>query len=257
MAAAVTTGCWAAAERLLAGRDQANSRWCRSNYAGRPVSLAGGPGLVAGAMSGAAFAGSGCRLPLLIGGVGAVGLYDDLYGVTHARGLLGHLRQLRHGQVTTGLVKLATITTLALVCAPHRPQRPSRVLDGLLIAVMANLVNLFDLRPGRAVKVAAILVTPLVGYRGGAGTAAAAVLSAATAAGVPDLQERTMLGDCGANALGAAAGWLWAAGRQPAQRALLLAAAIGLTLASERHSFSAVIDSRPVLRRIDRLGRRH
>ncbi|HVT20895.1 MAG TPA: hypothetical protein VHE57_05870, partial [Mycobacteriales bacterium] len=78
---------------------------------------------------------------------------------------------------------------------------------------------------------------------------------AAGAALVPDLQERAMLGDCGAGALGAAVGWSLAMRPSRITRIAAAAGVVGATLASERHSFSAVIDANPVLRRLDRLGR--
>ena len=64
-----------------------------------------------------------------------------------------------------------------------------------------------------------------------------------------------MLGDCGAGALGAALGWSLSI--RPSRLGRLAAAAgvVGATLASERTSFSAVIDGNPVLRTFDRLGR--
>ena len=64
-----------------------------------------------------------------------------------------------------------------------------------------------------------------------------------------------MLGDCGANALGAAVGTVAAAWLpRPAKLAVLLAV-VGLNLASERVSFTAVIDRTPTLRWLDQLGR--
>ena len=65
-----------------------------------------------------------------------------------------------------------------------------------------------------------------------------------------------MLGDCGAGVLGATLGWSLATRRARWSRLLAAAAVTGLNLASERVSFSAVIDRQPVLRSIDRLGRR-
>jgi uncharacterized membrane protein len=64
-----------------------------------------------------------------------------------------------------------------------------------------------------------------------------------------------MLGDAGANALGAVVGTLFLAGPMW----LLWAAAavlLALQLASERVSFSRVIEANRVLRAADRLGRR-
>jgi hypothetical protein len=124
-------------------------------------------------------------------------------------------------------------------------------LRALVIAESANIINLLDLRPGRAGKVVAAANLGLLG--GPSGGLAAAALGATGAVLPDDLCERTMLGDCGANALGALLGvQLAAAGELP-----LTTATVGLlTLASERWSFNAVIDSCRPLRAIDRLGRR-
>jgi hypothetical protein len=65
-----------------------------------------------------------------------------------------------------------------------------------------------------------------------------------------------MLGDCGANAAGALVGLRLAAVPHRGVRAGVLAAVVALTLASEKVSFTAVIESTPGLRDLDRLGRR-
>jgi len=71
-----------------------------------------------------------------------------------------------------------------------------------------------------------------------------------------DLGERVMLGDCGANAAGALVGLRAAAMRSRGPRAAMLAAVVALTLASEKVSFTRVIEATPGLRELDRLGRR-
>ena len=43
---------------------------------------------------------------LAVGGASALGMIDDLTGATDVKGLRGHLGALRHGEVTTGTVKL-------------------------------------------------------------------------------------------------------------------------------------------------------
>jgi hypothetical protein len=65
-----------------------------------------------------------------------------------------------------------------------------------------------------------------------------------------------MLGDAGANALGAMLGAAAAASLPRVTRVALLAGIIGLTAASEVVSFTAVIERTPALRRLDMLGRR-
>jgi hypothetical protein len=125
-----------------------------------------------------------------------------------------------------------------------------------LIAGGANLLNLFDLRPGRAIKVTlasgALLAVGGPRARG----AVAAPLGAAAALLPEDLGERAMLGDAGANALGALLGSAAAVSLPRPARALTLAAVVGLTAASEKVSFTKVIARTPALNWLDMLGRR-
>ena len=118
------------------------------------------------------------------------------------------------------------------------------LLGGALVAGCANLANLLDLRPGRALKAGAAAGLAL--GQPGPAAAALALLPA-------DLGERTMLGDGGANALGAVLG-LALARRVP--RVPALVAVVALTAASEVVSYSRVIDAVPPLRWVDRAGRR-
>jgi UDP-N-acetylmuramyl pentapeptide phosphotransferase/UDP-N-acetylglucosamine-1-phosphate transferase len=240
--------------------------WERSNFQGRPVSLSGGLAAGVAALAGSTLSGPLAPAALLAGGSAMfAGGYDDLVGArTELRtdkGLAGHLRAIRAGRVGGGVVKVAVIGAGALLAArvlpieERTPRTVGRTLSGaVIIAGSANLMNLFDLRPGRAAKLvlAAGAVSGLTGAL--AGPIAATV--GATGAILPDdLAERTMLGDLGANTLGALVGVRLAAGSRSTRIAAVVAIA-GLTVASERVSFSKVIDSVPVLHRFDQLGRR-
>jgi hypothetical protein len=70
-----------------------------------------------------------------------------------------------------------------------------------------------------------------------------------------DLREEGMLGDAGANPMGAVAGLLIVAGLPLWALVVYFAVMLGLNVASERVSFSAVIERTGWLRRIDLLGR--
>jgi len=131
------------------------------------------------------------------------------------------------------------------------------VINAGLMAGGANLLNLFDLRPGRAIKVAtlsAALIKAGAPERGG--QAVAAPLGAALALLPADLGERAMLGDAGANALGAMLGGAAAVSLPRPARIALLAGIVALTGASEKVSFTKVIERTPPLRWLDMLGRR-
>jgi UDP-N-acetylmuramyl pentapeptide phosphotransferase/UDP-N-acetylglucosamine-1-phosphate transferase len=239
-------------------------RWRRTNHAGRPVTLLEGPVAVAALLAGSAVEArrGAARAPTLAVAVagfgsGVVGAYDDLRGSTEAKGFRGHLAALRRGTVTSGLLKIVGVgvsaTAASLLLAGARGGGRTAVLDvGLdaaLVAGTANLVNLFDLRSGRAVKVVLLLGAPLVGR--GAGPA----LGAAAGSLPADLGERAMLGDCGANALGAAVATAAAARLTRTGRLAALAGVVALNLASERVSFTAVIARTPAMAWLDGLGR--
>jgi UDP-N-acetylmuramyl pentapeptide phosphotransferase/UDP-N-acetylglucosamine-1-phosphate transferase len=254
----------------------------RTNFRGRPVSLAGGPALAVGASAAASLAAGAGRpaAAALVAGLGSglVGGYDDVVGgrpeQKTAKGFRGHLAALREGRVTSGLVKIAGVGAAGLAAAAlvdsgragsgarraGRGRAAGRIVDVVLgagvIAGSANLVNLLDLRPGRALKAGLLTGVPLALTRGRAGDLAAGASGAAAALLPADLGEEIMLGDAGANALGAVLGTAVVAGTGRLGRAGVLAGLVALTLASEKVSFTRVIERTPVLRELDALGRR-
>jgi UDP-N-acetylmuramyl pentapeptide phosphotransferase/UDP-N-acetylglucosamine-1-phosphate transferase len=250
-------------------RDPRAGELQRTNFHGRTVTLAGGPALALGATVGATVGAPSTAVAaaaLTAGAAaGAVGFYDDVVGSRPeqraAKGFRGHLGALREGRVTSGLVKIAGVGAAGLAASalvgsrhPGGVRRTADVLLGAgVIAGLANLVNLLDLRPGRAIKAGAVVGAPLVLGRGGG--IAAGTLGAAAALLPADLGEEIMLGDAGANALGALLGVAFTARTGTAGRAAALAALAALTAASEKVSFTQVIRDTPWLRRLDELGR--
>lgn len=229
--------------------------WARTNHRGEPVTLLEGPAVAAGAV--VAALGVHPAIALAGAGAAAVGAYDDLAGSGDRRGFRGHLGALMQGEVTTGAVKIGGVGATGLAAACLVGGSPADVvLNAGLIAGGANLLNLFDLRPGRAVKVA-LLAGGLLGVAAPAAAQAAAPAVGAALAMLPeDLGEQAMLGDCGANALGAMLGTAAAVGLPRSARLVVLAGIAGLTAASERVSFTKVIERTPALYWLDMLGRR-
>src|SRR6266540_943512 len=247
----------------------------RTNFRGRTVSLAGGPALAVGASAAAALAagraeGGRPAAAALVAGLGAglVGGYDDVVGgrpeQKTAKGFRGHLAALREGRVTSGLVKIVGVGAAGLAAAALVDSgragggRPAgRIVDVVLGAgVIAGSANLVNLRPGRALKAGLLTGVPLALTRGTGGDLAAGASGAAAALLPADLGEEIMLGDAGANALGAVLGTAVVAGTGRLGRAGVLTGLVALTLASEKVSFTRVIERTPVLRELDALGRR-
>lgn len=151
------------------------------------------------------------------------------------------------------------------------------VRGALIVALAANLANLLDRAPGRATKAAllwwlvalapwAIVVSgsphpfnlgpDSADWAVWAGTAVGATVGLLRS----ELAERHMQGDTGANPLGALLGMATVATYSATVEWVVLGLLAALNLASERWSFSRVIDAVPPLRWLDRLGspyRRH
>jgi UDP-N-acetylmuramyl pentapeptide phosphotransferase/UDP-N-acetylglucosamine-1-phosphate transferase len=194
-------------------------------------------------------------------GFGLLGLLDDLAGVGESGGFRGHLRALARGRLTTGGIKLFGGAALALVTVDMARPGPGTtgrlVADAALVALAANLANLLDRAPGRVAKVGLLSAAALAAGTGLSTHLAGPVLvvGALCALVRADLRERVMLGDSGANLVGAALGLGVVLACAPGTRTTVLAVLVALNLTSEVVSFSRVIDRVPPLRWADRLGR--
>lgn len=188
-----------------------------------------------------------------------LGLIDDLLGTDSDRGFVGHLKALRTGRLTTGAMKLfgGGVVAIVLTAAPGEVSGRRLLADAALVALAANLGNLLDRAPGRTIKVALLVYIPiaLAAGTGPVGLAVVPVVGAAAGLLRADLGERLMLGDTGANLLGAVLGLAVVLETSRPVRTGVLIVLIVLNLASERVSFSKVIDATPGLRHFDRLGR--
>lgn len=274
-----------------------------TNYRGNRVSLGLGVVWLVWAVAAAMF-GSLVGSPYSLGSVSLVplsllaaaafgfGLFDDAFGTSAAKGFRGHVRSLSRGILTTGGLKLIgiSVAALAYAAAVHRtaPWSPADAAGGWIIplatailaaasiALTGNVLNLMDLRPGRASKVYllflaigfALVVWRLVAGGGGGGSGSIVTLGLAAASGDLlwlagpvlaviglDLKERGMLGDAGANPMGVLAGAYVVGSLGPVGVAIYFVVALALNVVSEKVSFTRVIESNAALSWADNLGR--
>ena len=261
LAAAAGLSAYGVTRGVIAWRDRLDSKGSlkRVNHAGHTVSLIEGPAVMAGlAVSGLflepprlAVATTGVTL-----GSGLLGLLDDMSTDTANKGFGGHIRALRQGRVTTGALKALGIPLLSVTGAYVLGKRGIwAVCAGGVTAGTANVLNLCDLRPGRALKAGLVLLTLDPRITANAHSAGLGALGVIAAALPHDLQGRTMLGDTGANALGAALAQTWVYASGNSRILMRLAILTGLTVLSERVSFSRIIATTPGLREFDAWGR--
>lgn len=225
------------------------------------------------------------------------GLFDDAYGTSAAKGFRGHMRSLAHGVLTTGGLKLIGISAAALAYAGlalgrapwymvaegevgswwYWPLKAALfLLAAASVALCGNVLNLMDLRPGRASKaylallafgfVLSVVAVVTPGSADVSGVAVSAsvlallgnlVLLAGPILAVMglDLAERGMLGDAGANPMGVIAGAYVVSWVGPLGVVAFFVVMLALNIASEKVSFSKVIESNATLSWVDNLGR--
>ena len=165
-----------------------------------------------------------------------------------------------------------------VVLGSHEGWAPVPLLRGaLIVALSANLLNLLDRSPGRATKCALAwwlcgLVTAAMfcpswprvfqfasaelGWFAWQSPALWAAGAVGGSVGLlrSELAEEHMLGDTGVNPVGAVLGLATVAMSGALVEWVVLAVLAVLNLASERWSFSRIIDAVPPLRWLDRLG---
>jgi UDP-GlcNAc:undecaprenyl-phosphate/decaprenyl-phosphate GlcNAc-1-phosphate transferase len=200
-------------------------------------------------------------------GVSLLGLLDDFVGsgifgrrqdAASPRGWRGHFGAIFSGGFSTGAAKALGSLGLALFALSGQGRSVGEYLLGAGVLVLAtNLFNLLDLRPGRSIKVLAILGAALtIGSLDADGLWTVGLFLGPILVLLPlDLRERGMLGDTGSNAIGAVAGiWLIATLDTTGQAVALGVMAL-VTAYGEFRSISAVVERTPGLRHLDSLGR--
>ena len=207
---------------LACGPTAANYRGLRLPLVGALVALGG--------------AGAPRRVRLGVAATVALGLADDLWSGPE-RGFRAHLTR----GSTTGVAKAVGIPLVAL--AATRSLRAAT-----LVGLAANTLNQLDTRPGRALKA---FVAGALLVRG----PAKAYVPIAVLLAPYDLREMTMLGDAGANGLGAVLGYGSVSKLTGRGQILSIAALAALTVAGETRSLGALIERTRGLRELDAWGR--
>ncbi len=266
----------------------------RTNYRNHELSTAGGLVIVCAVLLvescrivlgaygvGQPLVQNGLRLPILLGVIGfsLLGLIDDLGASGLSRGFRGHLSSIVHGRPSTGALKLVGGACMALIVASRFngelvelslvstfQEKVSNVgwllFNAALIALGANVGNLFDRAPGRTIKISTLC---FIGIALGAVVAGdwmplaplAVVIGASLGLLIDDLREHMMLGDTGANVLGAVLATGVVASASTTVRVLVMILVLGLNGAAELVSFSRLIERTRPLRAADRAGAPH
>lgn len=196
---------------------------------------------------------------LLSFALGIIGFVDDRYGNKEVKGIKGHLLHLiKDKKISTGLLKLILISFVGfLISIKLYEQWLTILLATITFSIWTNIINLLDVRPGRAIKGFLILAFITIFFHfSEIGFLEWLTILLALLLFIVDIMEWWMLGDTGSNIIGGIVGY-WII-LHSSQIELLLYLLIGslLTIYAEKKSFSRWIDSHPIIKKIDHWGRK-
>lgn len=197
---------------------------------------------------------------LLLGllSISFLGFIDDMLGQRDTLGFKGHLGALFKGRLTTGGLKAVGGGVVALfMAAIIGGEWWNIILNTIIIALFTNMLNLLDLRPGRAVKgfLLFLLVLSAIALAGIDYLLMAPLLGAVLYYFPADLKAQVMMGDAGSNVLGLALGFMAVTSLSLIARIGCLVFLIAIHIYTEKFSLTKTIENNAVLRSIDQLGR--
>jgi len=192
--------------------------------------------------------------------MGLAGVVDDLIGDKRVKGLKKHIKSTLSGKMTTGFLKASAGFLMAcIVSLGISSSYIEFIVNVLIISLFANTLNLFDLRPGRAVKVFLAVSLLLIASAGSlAETLPLIMLSLSALLYINyDLKEICMLGDTGANILGISLGYYSAQLMSLNAKLPVLAALVILNIIAEKLSITELISRSSFFSYLDNWGRGH
>lgn len=186
-----------------------------------------------------------------------VGIIDDSLGNRGVTGLLGHFKALFKGTLTTGAFKALLGGFVGLTIAVTISKSiPNIIVATLVVALSTNMMNLFDLRPGRAIKVYTLLaIIILIASAKFQREVMMLILPAVLAYFYFDLRALAMMGDAGSNVLGVSLGVFIVSSFGLAVQVVCLILLVLIHILTEKFSLTKIIENNKFLNYLDRLGR--
>ncbi|QUH26596.1 hypothetical protein [Serpentinicella alkaliphila] len=188
-----------------------------------------------------------------------IGIIDDLIGNRDSLGFKGHIKSFFKSIVTTGFLKLLIGGLVAIFISLYYSSGLSELLINiLLICLFTNLINLFDLRPGRAIKICLLLaiILFLIGVPKDLEIILVSIVGFCLVYLPQDIKALSMMGDVGSNPLGISLGIVTITSLEFYYKIVVLTLLVLLHLFAEKYSITKSIENNRILKFLDDLGRR-
>ena len=186
-----------------------------------------------------------------------VGIIDDSLGNRGVTGLIGHFKALFKGSLTTGAFKALLGGFVGLTLAVTLSKSiPNIIVATLVVALTTNMMNLFDLRPGRAIKAYVILaIIIFLASTKFNREVMMLIVPAVLAYFYFDLRALTMMGDAGSNVLGVSIGVFIVSSFDLPVQLVSLVLLVAIHVLTEKFSLTKIIENNKFLDYVDKLGR--
>ena len=186
-----------------------------------------------------------------------VGIIDDSLGNRGVTGLIGHFKALFKGSLTTGAFKALLGGFVGLTLAVTLSKSiPNIIVATLVVALSTNMMNLFDLRPGRAIK--AYVILAIIIFLASAKfnrEVMMLIVPAVLAYFYFDLRALTMMGDAGSNVLGVSIGVFIVSSFDLPVQLVSLVLLVAIHVLTEKFSLTKIIENNKFVNYVDKLGR--
>ncbi|WP_034600964.1 hypothetical protein [Clostridiisalibacter paucivorans] len=191
--------------------------------------------------------------------IGIVGIIDDKFGNKKIKGIRNHILYFfKKGKISTGIAKaFVGVFFSTLISLFTTNNEITFVLNSIIVALSINYINLFDLRPGRSIKISilTLFVALIISQNKEYNFIAYSTLGIISAYLPFDLKGKAMLGDSGSNILGFILGTYFITIQPIYIKNIILFILILSNTMAEFFSFSTIINNNKVLKYLDDLGR--
>jgi UDP-GlcNAc:undecaprenyl-phosphate GlcNAc-1-phosphate transferase len=187
-----------------------------------------------------------------------VGLLDDIWGNNLNKGFNGHFRTLVEGNLTTGSIKaIVGFVTAIIVSKTINASNLTFILNTGIFILSINSINLFDLRPGRAIKYFLLNISVVIAFLGMTQHTIwiFSLLGILFHYAPLDFSSKVMLGDTGSNLLGFILGYYLVLVPSNSFKYFALGLLVLIQWYSEKNSISKLICQVKFLYFLDLLGR--
>ncbi|MFW5786725.1 MAG: hypothetical protein ACOCV3_00500 [Halanaerobiales bacterium] len=183
----------------------------------------------------------------------SVGVIDDICGGRNEKGFKGHIKKLWKGKLSTGVMKAIAVTTSAIIVLLYLNN--FKLTNVTIIIFSANLFNLLDLRPGRALKVFILMSVFLLVFYPQFILYFLPIYIISIVYLPLEFKKIMMLGDSGSNSLGIILGWSIINISHTLIKINVLLLFFILNILAEKISFTKIIEKNRYLNWVDQIGR--